>query len=170
MHPIEMGGCILFGLVGQNLLGFLKLVQNKDFIMKNELVIVDSNSNRVIEDASELGKKYLKAAKEATNTKSASLALSVAERAFTLAAKMEKDLNLSKQDSYKIFLDQIDTEVGRPELWLMYLNYCRNNNIIPLLKGQFFRKLEKLDFKLRKLNGEVVVTPPGWNSRMKQII
>jgi len=138
--------------------------------MENNLLELDPSLDGVIADASELGKKYLKAAKEATNTKSASLALSVAERAFALAAKVEKGVREASEGNSHQFITQIETKVNRAQVWLSYLDYCEDNGISPLKKGQFFLKLIQYNFQIRKSDGINWVTPPDWNDRLRQIV
>jgi hypothetical protein len=124
--------------------------------MENDLEILESDS--LAEDAMELGKKYLKEAIKAGNTKSASSALSVAERAFALSSKMNTDFK--DGGSYTDFLLQVTCTISRPELWLMYLEYCEEKGVIPLPKGQLFGKLTQLKFKVKKTHGNVLVIPP----------
>jgi len=139
-------------------------------IMKNELVVMDSSLDGVIDDAVDLGKKYLRASKEATNTKSASLALSVAERAFALASKVGKDTQEASDVSSHQFITKIKTRVNRAQLWSAYLDHCEEHELLPLKKGEFFLKLAQYNFKTKKSDGINWVIPPDWNDRMKQII
>jgi len=139
----------------------------------NDLQVFDPNQadiSEVANDALLLGKKYLKVAEGATNTKSASLALSVAERAFALASKVGKDSREASEVSNHAFITQIDTEVNRSQLWLLYLDYCEDNGVLPLSKSQFFLKLAQYEFQTKKTNGVNWIIPPGYNKRMKKII
>jgi hypothetical protein len=130
--------------------------------MENELEVLKSDN--LADDAMELGKKYLKEAIKASSTKSASLALSVAERAFALSSKMYSDFKA--EGSYADFLLRVTCSVSRPKLWLMYLNYCEEKGAIPLPKGQFFEKLTQLDFRIKRTHGDVLVIPPGGSKRI----
>jgi len=133
--------------------------------MKNELEVLKPGN--LADDAMELGKKYLREAVKASSTKSASLALSVAERAFALSSKMHSDFKA--EGSYADFLLKVTYSISRSKLWLMYLDYCEEKEAIPLPKGQFFEKLTQLDFRIKKTNGAVLVIPPGISSRSKGI-
>jgi hypothetical protein len=122
----------------------------------------ESCAELVRQSVLDLGFKYAKLAEEAKSTREATSAFRLAEKAFRLALDAEKQM-LIKRDPDKmglIFLSQIHGMTKRSLIWVKYLDYCTAQNLLPMNKGQLFKKLEQLGFVLKKSNGEAVILPP----------
>jgi len=128
--------------------------------MKEIDLEIDFDDRKIaIDRLLELGNKFLTVA-EGEKLNGAAKAFSLAERAFLLALKFEKEMKPVFINPVAEFLKGLESEIGRPEIWEFYLKFCQQHAIFPVGRNEFFSKLLLLGCKLHKKNGNYIISPP----------
>lgn len=129
---------------------------------KSNLQPDESCAESIRESVLSLGFKYAKLAEEAKSVREAKAAFGLADKAFRLALDAEKQMIIRKDYSRMnlAFLSQISVTMERSAVWTKYMDFCSEQKLLPMNKGQLFKKLEQLGFTLKK-SGSVLVCPPS---------
>lgn len=120
----------------------------------------DFTGEGLVENLKGLSEKYVQVAKDATSTKAASMALTVAERALAMLMKIQKENDEASGTIHTTFLSQVNAVLLRSQLWNMYVDYCEMRDMKPLRKCDFFDKLALMDFTVKRVSGQMKVYPP----------
>lgn len=120
---------------------------------------------KIIEEMRALGDKFSLLAREEKSAERAKTSFYMAMKAYELALKTEKEMNIELRKNSKPvlnqkFLNEIVCTVNRSLIWSMYQDFCDRHEIDPLKKGELFTKLSENGFKFKKTNGEWLAIPP----------
>jgi len=122
---------------------------------------IDAEDRKIaIDRLLQLGNKFLGIA-ETEKLAAAAKAFYLAEKAFLLALKFEREMKPTFINPVVEFLKRIDSEIGRPEIWEFYLQFCQQYEVFPMGRNEFFSKLLLLGCKAYKKNGNFFISPPG---------
>ena len=126
---------------------------------------------KIIEEMRALGDKFSLVAKEEKSAERAKTPFYMAMKAYELALKTEKELNLelrrnSRPGLNQKFLSEIVCTVNRSLIWEMYLDFCSDHDLEPIRKKDLFAKLLASGFQFKKTNGEWMAVPPKGGVKM----
>lgn len=122
----------------------------------------------VLERLEKLAEKFLKRAEEAESVKVAKASLDVFEATLRVADRLS--LSAADEDTVLFsFLAQVHKIYRRSDLFRAYVAYCSQFSTDPLPKGDFFRRLVALGFKIQERNDQFIVFPPKVRSQYLMI-
>jgi hypothetical protein len=104
-----------------------------------------------------VGNDFMDAVDNAKSLREKKVAFNLAKEAFALVIKSEPK---PVTDGTLMFLEGINANLLRSDLWAMYLNWCTIQDVQPVQKAKFFDTMKGAGFRVKRIDKGFIAIPP----------